>query len=102
MLVGQIYLRQTKFTGRLLFFYLSVPLTQVKDVELEFLLELDLDIANDEERVGEIDVDPPVIPPHLIHLGHVWGHTRLLDLELIIIIILGITAIGPIKGKVYW
>ena len=102
MLVGQIYLRQTKFTGRLLFFYLSVPLTQVKDVELEFLLELDLDIANDEERVGEIDVDPPVIPPHLVNLGHVGGHTRLLDLELIIIIILGITAIGPIKGKVYW
>ena len=82
MLVGQKYLErsgQKKFT---VLFYLSVPLTQVEDVELEFLLELELDVAHDEERVREVDVDPPVIPPHLVDLGHVGGHTRLLDLEL--------------------
>lgn len=61
---------------------LSLPLAEVEDVELEFLLELDLDVAHDEERHRKVDVDPAVIPPHLVDLGHVGGDTRLLDLEL--------------------
>ena len=61
---------------------LSLPLAEVEDVELELLLELDLDVAHDEERHREVDVDPAVIPPDLVDLGHVGGDAGLLDLEL--------------------
>ena len=62
--------------------YILVPLAEVKDVKLEFLLELDLDVTNDEERHREVDVDPPVIPPDLVDLRQVWSNAGLLNLEL--------------------
>ena len=71
-----------RFHRKAVIFYLSVPLTQVEDVKLEFLLELDLDVTNDEERHREVDVDPPVIPPDLVDLRQVWSNAGLLNLEL--------------------
>ena len=62
--------------------FVFVPLAEVKDVKLELLLELDLDVAHDEERHREVDVDPPVVPPDLVNLGQVGSHAGLLNLEL--------------------
>ena len=50
--------------------------------QLHFLRELNLDVADNEERGGQVDVDAAVVPPDLVHLGHEGPHGGLPDLEL--------------------
>ena len=63
-------------------------LSQVENVHLDLVLELNLDVPHDEDGLGQLNVDSSIRPPHLIHLRHVGSDTGLSHLELNISLLL--------------
>jgi hypothetical protein len=50
------------------------PSHNVHDVQLDFLCEVNFDIAHYQQGVLELNVDPSVRPFHQIHVGRKWPH----------------------------
>jgi hypothetical protein len=58
------------------------PSHNVHDVQLDFLCEVNLDIADYQQRVLQLDVDASIRPFHQIHVRRKWTHRGLTHFEL--------------------